>query len=266
MSASKRGRRSGQRSARLRIFNVATCSRPRSAPVIRAPLATHPRQAGRTRRSILPPPRLDPDPARRAARPRGGRSPDRGRSPAGLGAKPGSIDLVETLEDAVAGRPRDADPVVFDRRLDLVRRRRRPDRDLATVRAELDRVVHEVHDDLPEAGGVAPHPWQARRRVEPECHPLAFREEAQALGGIRGETAHVDIVGHLQRAAALDPAEVEELVDHLDQVPGLDLDLGDALAHLGRDDSPTASASRSSVSARRLTVVSGVRIRATGCR
>ncbi len=37
------------------------------------------------------------------------------------------------------------------------------------------------------------------------------------------------------RAAALDPRQVEQLADHLDEVAGLDLDLADPIAHLGRD-------------------------------
>ena len=38
-----------------------------------------------------------------------------------------------------------------------------------------------------------------------------------------------------QRAAALDPRQVEELVDHLDEVARLDLDLADPVAHPRRD-------------------------------
>ena len=38
-----------------------------------------------------------------------------------------------------------------------------------------------------------------------------------------------------QRAAALDAGEVQQLVDHLDEVAGLHLDPGDAVPHPGRD-------------------------------
>ena len=41
----------------------------------------------------------------------------------------------------------------------------------------------------------------------------------------------VDAVDELERAAALDARQVEQLVDHLDEVAGLDLDLADPVAH-----------------------------------
>ena len=63
---------------------------------------------------------------------------------------------------------------------------------------------------------------------------LAFCEEAEPLGGLGDDSAQVDVVEEDQRAAALDPGEVEQLVDHLDEVAGLDLDLRDPVAHLGR--------------------------------
>ena len=50
-----------------------------------------------------------------------------------------------------------------------------------------------------------------------------------------GQSAEVDVVEQDQRPAALDPRQVEQLVDHLDEVVRLDLDLADPVAHPGRD-------------------------------
>ena len=43
--------------------------------------------------------------------------------------------------------------------------------------------------------------------------------------------AEVDVVAEHELAAALDPREIEQLADHLDEMPGLDLDLEDPLPH-----------------------------------
>ena len=76
---------------------------------------------------------------------------------------------------------------------------------------------------------------QAVRDVDDEPQSLALREEPEALDGLADDAPDVDVVEQDERAAALDPGEVEQLVDHLDEVAGLDLDLGDPIAHLRRD-------------------------------
>ena len=76
-----------------------------------------------------------------------------------------------------------------------------------------------------KAGGVSKRnvtPWRSANRRSRSAESAASRP-------------HVDAIGHLQRAATLDPAQVEQLVDHLHEVTRLDLDLGDPVAHLGRD-------------------------------
>ena len=64
----------------------------------------------------------------------------------------------------------------------------------------------------------------------------------------------------VDRAATLDSGQIDELADHLHEVAGLHLDLGDSVAHLGAGSRRRPPRPRgSSVSASRLTVVSGVR-------
>ena len=115
--------------------------------------------AGRTRTSTRDPPPTRPGSARRGPRRRDGRSPARApsRRPAA-----GLVGLVEALEDPGLVGPRDADPVVLDRHDHLVVRRGHADDDLAPVGAELDRVVEEVDEHLPEPVLVAADGGHAR--------------------------------------------------------------------------------------------------------
>ena len=83
--------------------------------------------------------------------------------PAALAADARPVDLVEPLEDARLGRPRDADAVVRDRHDDVRRHRSHGHRDGAPVGAELDRVVEQVDEDLLEARLVAPDRWHGLR-------------------------------------------------------------------------------------------------------
>ena len=71
--------------------------------------------------------------------------------------------------------------------------------------------------------------------VGPELDALALGEQPQPLDGGDGETSEIDLVEHHQRTARLDPRQVEQLLDHLDEVIGLDLDLADPVAHPRRD-------------------------------
>ena len=57
----------------------------------------------------------------------------------------------------------------------------------------------------------------------------------QPLERGRRDPREVDVVEQDRPDAGLDPGQVQQFVDHLDQVPGLHLDLGDPVAHLGRD-------------------------------
>ena len=91
--------------------------------------------------------------------------------------------------------------------------------------------MDEIDDDLSEPGFVAPNWRHTGRNVDHEAQALPFGEEPEALRGVRRDPAQIHIVEQHQRPAALDAGEVEELIDHLDEMPGLDLDLVDPVAH-----------------------------------
>ena len=154
-------------------------------------------------------------------------------------ARPGAastrlVGLVEALEDAHLVCLRDADPVVLDRHDDLLRSRPNPDRHVAAVRAELDRIVQEVDQHLPEPILRSGHGGNLLRDLRPQDDALAFGEQPQPLYGGDRQSPEVDRIEQRHRTTGLDPGEVEQLVDHLDQVVRLDLDLGDPVAHPGR--------------------------------
>ena len=109
--------------------------------------------------------------------------------------------------------------------------------------------MDEVDDDLADPRLVAAERRQAVRDVDDEPEALALREEPEALDGFADDAPEVDVVEQDERPATLDPGEIEQLVDHLDEMPGLDLDLGDPVAHLRperrrRPRLPRAPASR----------------------
>ena len=108
-------------------------------------------------------------------------------------------------------------------------------RHVTAIRAELHGVVEEVDEDLGEPRLVAADRRQLAGDVDPQRDALPVGEESQALGRFGRDLAHVDEVDRPDRPAALDPRQVQQLADHLDQVAGLDLDLADPIAHLGRN-------------------------------
>src|SRR6476646_9244149 len=229
MSASNSGRRSSQRSARLRMLSVATVNL--ATPLVCRLDGDGDRQRERERR---PDPLLgfDPDPAAVLLQdvPR-----DRQAQAGAAAPDAGPVDLVEALEDPALVGFRDADPLVGDRDDDLAVVSPGPDRHVAAaVGAELHRVVEEVDDDLADPSLIAPDPGQAIRDVDDEPQALPLREEPETLRGLRCDPAEVDVVDQHERPTALDPGKVEQLVDHLDEMAGLDLDLRDPVAHLER--------------------------------
>ena len=171
----------------------------------------------------------------------------------------GTVGLVEALEDPRPVGLRDADAVIDDRRTRPPRRpgarrtRTSPPSGLNLIalwtrltntwprRASSPRTV-----GTPGSGATTSvTPLRSANRRSRSTEPSA--------SGTRSTSSREH-----ELAAALDPREVEQLVDHLDEVAGLDLDLRDPLAHPRRDVADF-SASRASVSASRLTVLSGVR-------
>ena len=193
MSARSSGSRSSQRSARFRMLSVATCRRSIDSFERcrrQSPVGAGDRQGERERRAgaLLG---LDPDPpavllddvagdrqpeTRAAARP--GRAPGRPCRSARRSA-PGPAFGTPT-------------PVVLDRRRRTspsVAPRRGPSTSPPS-RAELQRVVDEVDDDLAEPRLVAADRRQpARARPTTQAQALAVGEEAEALGRLRGDRA-----------------------------------------------------------------------------
>ena len=150
-------------------------------------------------------------------------------------APTGLVGLVEALEDPRLVGLRDADPVILDHHRDLLVRRPDPDDDLATVGAELHGIVEEIDHHLPEPILRPADRRNGLRDIGPERDALALGEQAEALDRGGREPAEVDLVEHEERPARLDARQVEQLLDHLDEVIRLDLDLADPVAHPGRD-------------------------------
>ena len=119
--------------------------------------------------------------------------------------------------------------------------------------------MEQVDEDLAEPLLVAADRRDRRRHVDHEGDALAVGEQPQPLGRFGRDLAEVEQVEDAERAAALDPRQVEQLVDHLDEVAVSTSILPIRSRIRGGTASPAASASRVSVSASRLTVVSGVR-------
>ena len=239
MSASRSGSRSNQRSARLRMLRVATCSR--SIGLLRGAVrrdgATVEASTGSENENVLPDPSTDSTQIRPPCCSMMWRAIARPRPvPPAAPRKPRPVDLVEALEDPRLGRARDADAVVLDGDDDLRPVARTATSDLAAVGAELHRVVEEVDEDLPDPLLVA---VDARGRCSAR-RPAASTPWRSANSRSRSiefgrDPAEVEQVEDAERAAALDPRQVEQLVDHLDEVAGLDLDLADPVAHPRRD-------------------------------
>ncbi len=159
---------------------------------------------------------------------------DREAEPGAAAARPGTVDLVEALEDPAAIPTGDPDPVVDDRDLHAPVGLADPHDDVAAVRAELHRVVDEVDDHLAEPLGVPTKMREVGRDVRDQGHAVPLGEQAQPVRGCRRERADVDVVLEAQLGAALDARQVQHLVDHLGEVPGLLLDPDDPVLHPGR--------------------------------
>ena len=230
MSARSSGRRSSQRSARLRMLSVATREADHALSVPNRPASG----IGSANENVEPTPSSDSTQIRPPCCCRTFRAIDRPR-PVPPPADPRPVDLVEALEDPGLVGLRDADAVVLDRHDELGALVPAADRHLAAAVAELQRVVDQVDEDLADAGLVAADRGRPSGTSMTRWSPWRSANEAQPLRGLGHDPPQVDVVEEHQRAAALDPGEVEELVDHLDEVAGLDLDLRDPVAHLGRD-------------------------------
>ena len=96
--------------------------------------------------------------------------------------------------------------------------------------------MEEVDEDLPEPLLVAPDGGDRAGHDRPAgVTPWRSANSRSRSDRFGRDLAEVEQVEDAERAAALDPRQVEQLVDHLDEVAGLDLDLADPVAHPGRD-------------------------------
>src|SRR3954469_24452314 len=93
--------------------------------------------------------------------------------PPGLAPTARAVDLVEALEQPRLGRLRDADPVIRDRGDEAIVVASDGHRDVTTVRAELDRVVEEVHEHLAEPLGVAANQRDVLVGIDDKADALA---------------------------------------------------------------------------------------------
>ena len=94
--------------------------------------------------------------------------------------------------------------------------------------------MQQVDQDLAQSLGVAADGREVRGDVHAEGHALAVGEEAKAFRRLGRQPAQIHVLERAEAAAALDPRQVQQFADHLDEVAGLHLDLADPVAHLGR--------------------------------
>src|SRR5271166_4388775 len=130
----------------------------------------------------------------------------------------GAVALLEMLEDRRAPVGRHARPGVDHGEPQLM-----PfaplDRDADSAGpGELHRVAGEVHQHLSEAHAVAPHETR-RVRVDRsgDLEPLALGARREQLEHALNEPREVDCLDEEPDMAALDPGQVEDLVDERDQ-------------------------------------------------
>ena len=71
--------------------------------------------------------------------------------------------------------------------------------------------------------------------LDPQGHALPIGEQPQPLGRVGRDLAEIEDLEGAERAPALDARQVEQLVDHLDEMSGLDLDLVDPVTHPRRN-------------------------------
>ena len=146
----------------------------------------------------------------------------------------GPVDLVEPFEDPGLRRPRDPDPVIGDGADERPRSSATETVTSPPSGLNFTALWSRLTKTCAEPGCVAEDGWAGARHIDPERHALAVGEEPQPFGRLGRDLAHITR-STAEGPAALDPRQVEQLADHLDQVAGLDFDLSDPVAHLGRD-------------------------------
>ena len=91
--------------------------------------------------------------------------------------------------------------------------------------------MDEVDEDLAKAVLVSADRRDLAVDLDDEVDALALGEHAQTLGRGLRDLVEIHVVDERHGATLLDPREVEDLVDHLHEMPGLHADLADAVLH-----------------------------------
>ncbi len=139
------------------------------------------------------------------------------------------VGLLEGLEDALEVRRRDAMSRVSDRKRDVVVRAGLDgEANLAAALGELDRVRQQVQHDLPDPRRIGFD--GDRRQLEAEAELLLVGERLDRGDRLPNERVEVEPDRLQVEATSLDPRQVEDVVDQLEQVQARAVDvLGIAL-------------------------------------
>ena len=128
-----------------------------------------------------------------------------------------AVGLAELVEHEGQEVRRDADPAVANFEDDLAVLPTGGDGDVAIPACELDRIVHEVGEQLAQPGGIAEH---GKRRIldgDLDADRLGRRTRTQHRDSIRHHGRDRHAVGRELELAARDSRDVEQILDE----PGL---------------------------------------------
>ena len=133
-------------------------------------------------------------------------------------------------------------PVSLDPHLDLlVGERVRGDVHDASRRRELDGVGEEVGEDLDDAPAIPGHLERQGPDADLEREPALLDERPHVVGGGGDQGPEVEVLAVEVVRRALEPGQVEEVVDQRHHRPDVGLDLPDVGDELGREDAAPAA-------------------------
>src|SRR5581483_5124454 len=128
-----------------------------------------------------------------------------------------TVSLHEHLEDARQERRRNADPAVAHAKDDRIAAPREAEPDETTRRAELDRVVEEMDDDLDETSEIALHAKPFRAETQPDLQALGVDQRLHHLERLLHDRRHLDRLAPDPEVPASEPGDVEHVLDHVAQ-------------------------------------------------
>ncbi len=127
----------------------------------------------------------------------------------------GPVRLREGVEDTVQGVGVDSDSGVPDIESDDLRSgagKAGGDHDLASL-GEPHGVADQVHDHLPEAGGIAQHTLRhVAIDIDDELQPLRLRPLRQRCAGVFKQPGQIELGGFQLDPAGLDLGQVQHVV------------------------------------------------------